>query len=300
MNGDNFKHERNNMLNLNSFLQIKNTRNQTNLPVNNLKLYRNLYNFKGNNLKPLPYDTINFGNTLNTALLQAIDNKEICERLHTNAKKASDDLDKTLKSYIGDLIGTADESKVVFSLDKRIKSTDSIREKATEIFEAEFSKAEPKFFNIKNIDSLKLRLHDIIGERITLQYAEEQKGDIVLDRLIKAVKDKKLKIVSIENYSPKDLPENIEYFSKEKLEELQEAINSTHDKNENPVTIQYKTKKTGYMALHLDVDLSDGYKYPSNLDRYFGEIQIVGKDVAALKEVEDLCYKLKSNKAIKK
>ncbi len=56
--------------------------------------------------------------------------------------------------------------------------------------------------------------------------------------------------------------------------------------------------KSGYLAIHINVDLSN--KILGSVDNnslgYSGEIQIIGKDVAALKTVEDLCYKLKDNK----
>ena len=48
---------------------------------------------------------------------------------------------------------------------------------------------------------------------------------------------------------------------------------------------------TGYMAIHLLTKLPNGFT---------GEIQILGTDIADLKEVEDLCYKVKSGKSIDK
>ena len=52
------------------------------------------------------------------------------------------------------------------------------------------------------------------------------------------------------------------------------------------------------MALHLDVDLSDE-NFATKNDNYKGEIQFVGYDVERLKDVEDLCYKLRHDKALK-
>ena len=90
----------------------------------------------------------------------------------------------------------------------------------------------------------------------------------------------------------------LKYFKEENLKKLQVAANKTKNADMPEVQVINNTKSTGYMALHLDVDLSDpDYKVKNN--GYSGEIQIVGYDIAQLKDIEDFCYKMKSDKDIK-
>ncbi len=280
------------MLTINPYFSFKN---------NTIRNFQrtNLNNSNLNNSKPafLKQDTISFGNTLNRALLNAIDNLEQCRILSQNAQRASGDLGKVLSQYINTQTDK-NLAKVVAQVDQRVKSAESIREKTTEVFENEFDNEEPNFFNIKKYQSIKTRIRDIIGARIILKNAEQFNGDVVLDKIIQAVKEGKLKIIGIENYSPSGLSQDLQYFSSQKLKELETAVNNSKSPNESKIKIDKKNKSTGYMALHLDIDLSDANRYTTSQDNYFGEIQILGKDVLALKEVEDFCYKLKSKKNI--
>ena len=56
--------------------------------------------------------------------------------------------------------------------------------------------------------------------------------------------------------------------------------------------------KSGYTAIHINVDFSDCdfAKRDPRYSGFKGEIQIIGREVEELKEIEDLCYKLKDNK----
>ena len=52
------------------------------------------------------------------------------------------------------------------------------------------------------------------------------------------------------------------------------------------------------MAIHINVNLDNPIfkNYNGVFSGYSGEIQIIGRDVAQLKKVEDLCYKFKDKK----
>ena len=51
----------------------------------------------------------------------------------------------------------------------------------------------------------------------------------------------------------------------------------------------------GYNAIHMTVKFQ-----PNKYGETYAEIQIMGSDIAALKDVEDLTYKIRCNKAIQK
>lgn len=277
--------------NVKTFYNPKNNYNQTQISPQNRSY---------SNLRLLAKDTISFSGEsfkLNRALLEAIDNVEVCKKLHDDAQAASQELDSVLKDYLKDYVSTDEKENIIYKIENRVKSPESIREKAVSAFQAasRTNKLVPN--TLIRSDVMKEYLHDVIGERIIMQNTDKKEGDLIIDGLIRAIDDRKLKIVKIENYCPKDLDKDLEYFSKEKLEQLQEKVKE----NGGHAEMEVNSKSTGYMALHIDVDLSDREKYankPEN-DDYFAEIQIVGKDVAELKEVEDFCYKLKAVKDIK-
>ena len=135
---------------------------------------------------------------------------------------------------------------------------------------------------------------DIVGARIVLADSREKAVDKVIDCFTQAVKDNKLTITCIENYRPEpeldkhDNPiEKYDYASAKALKRLHSACMETYP---NARKID-ESRPSGYMAIHLNVLLPNGFT---------GEIQIMGRDVEDLKNIEDLCYKVKSNKAIAK
>ena len=138
--------------------------------------------------------------------------------------------------------------------------------------------------------------NDIVGARITMKESSPEYTGLVLAALRNAVEDGVLNITSIENNmpDPKKLPpgkelSEYEYATDSQLRKLAKASNAKLIRNKS---------KSGYLAIHINVDLSSpifsGYKGVFN--GYTGEIQIIGTDVERLKEVEDLCYKLKDDK----
>ncbi len=147
-----------------------------------------------------------------------------------------------------------------------------------------------------SINGVKHYANDIIGARITMKESDPKYTGFVLAALKQAVTDGVLKITSIENNlpDPKKLPDgtNISdyaYANDSQLRPLAKAADAELIRNKS---------QSGYMAIHINVDLSNPIFscYNGVFDGYSGEIQIIGSDVEQLKDVEDLCYKLKDDK----
>jgi len=138
--------------------------------------------------------------------------------------------------------------------------------------------------------------NDIIGARIILNDSKAA-AQKVIDALKKAAEDGVLNITSIENYIPdaKKLPEgekisDYEYLPARKIRNAAKAVNADYI---------VQASKSGYIAIHINLDLS-GTRFESQKNErngYQGEIQIIGRNVEELKDVEDLCYKLKDEKS---
>lgn len=151
------------------------------------------------------------------------------------------------------------------------------------------------------IAGIKYYANDIVGSRIILEDSNPRYIELVFEGLQRAVKDGLLKITSIENNIPDEnnLPEgtdisDYQYATDKQLKDFA--------RNTNAELITNVTK-TGYISLHVNVDLSDEiFKscYDGIFNGYTGEIQILGRDVERLKNIEDLCYKLKDNKSVYK
>ena len=153
-----------------------------------------------------------------------------------------------------------------------------------------------KFADPKTVSGAKYYANDVVGARIILQDATKENGDKIISALKKAVEDGVLTITSIQNNVPDKnrIPEgkevsDYEYASQQQLHLLQKASNAQLETIES---------QTGYMAIHINVNLDNPIfkNYNGVFSGYSGEIQIIGRDVAQLKKVEDLCYKFKDKK----
>lgn len=289
------------MLNNISFITFKNKINK-----NNKVQYKNsrpiYFTPKRNNLAPLSQDTISFtGNhgKLNHSLFEAFDNIGACTQVRDDSKPAMTDLKNTLETALNCFIATkSNPYGPIDSIHTRVKTPDSIKEKTIDKLNAAITSAEPWAFNPNSIEDIKNVVGDVIGARIILRKSDAKQTSQIIKVLADLAKQGKLKITKIENFVPKDMQGDLRYFTDSDLNELKNSANANRSKNQSPIEIKNNTKSTGYMALHIDVDLSNpDYKVRNN--GYKGEIQIVGYDVAKLKDVEDFCYKMKSDKDIK-
>ena len=159
----------------------------------------------------------------------------------------------------------------IYRMEFRTKGSVSIREKASQKHLA------TKGGVIEN-------LHDLVGARIILGTSAKGAADKVLDVIAECAKSGKLKIVEIENHIPPET--KYQYVGSAGLKKLAQASTERYS-----VFVPQKVVKnaTGYTAIHMLVEFNDGIT---------GEIQILGKDVALFKELEDIPYKILRGKSV--
>ncbi len=155
------------------------------------------------------------------------------------------------------------------------------------------------YIDTQTIEGIRHYVNDAVGARIVLNDSSKNTVLKVIGALKKASANGDLNITSIENIVPelskKDLA-YYEYTSETPIKSLAERTNS-----------QYKQKKStsGYMAIHINLDLTHdelinakgkNKKERNKFNGFQGEIQIIDANIESLKDIEDLCYKLKDNK----
>ena len=222
----------------------------------------------------------------------------------------------TLNRYLGSLVSVDNRAdRPIYDLGFRIKDRDSIAEKLESIAKKFTPEdAEPGQLVTITKEMAKAEMGDIIGARITMRDGSKEAVKEVLDGLAAAVNDGKLRIKEIENYRPfvTEIPKDIvKRFKKDlgiKLSDKEiQKITTTPEyfsygspvdlanfkgvckKKYREIKAVDKDLPTGYPAIHLAVELPNGYT---------GEIQIIGRDVEALKFLEDFYYKAKCKKKI--
>lgn len=239
------------------------------------------------NLAPLSKDMVCFTGgkkDMNKEDLCKID-KNTARKIEADARQSYLYLGKKLHSIFDDLVrpatGKGSLSNPIESITGRIKDANSIREKAATR-------------NLASEQDIKREITDIVGARIVLADTSREAVDKVIRRLTEAVNNNEIKITEIENYRPEpDIDEegNIiktyDYASAKALKELKMACD---DKSESSIKKVDEDVPSGYMAIHLLVQLPNGFT---------GEIQIIGNEVERLKDVEDMCFKVKNGKHLK-
>ena len=239
-----------------------------------------------NNLAPLPYDTVSFGRTEKNAGNPKFGiTQPEAEKINQEAATSAKYLNLQLTNILGDITvpegEPATKQKPIEAIHYRIKSPDSIREKS----------ATRRWINS---DEVKSNMTDIVGARIILGKTTTDCIDKVLDRITAAERDNKLQIIEIENYRPEpeideegNILHSYDYSSPQALRRLKAEC----DKKGTMISKRDEDVPTGYTAIHLLTKLPNGFT---------GEIQILGKGIGKLKDIEDLCYKVKSSKSIDK
>lgn len=272
------------------------------LKTNKTNLNKSVPNFFVNstNLKPLASDTISFTSrkkqkekpsdklgalpvqsSIRDANDKVMHEKErtitnvLAHRISREASYDTKRLEITLKQSLDSLMPennkSCDREHPIYNLEFRTKGANSIREKATQKYL--FSK-----------EAVINRLGDIIGARIILGDNSKNSADLIVDELIEIVKEGRLKITEVENHTPYD--KKFQYVGQTKLHKLAQASSDRFGIFVNEKSVR---NETGYTAVHLSVVFPDGYR---------GEIQILGRDVAVLKELEDIPYKILQGKSV--
>lgn len=238
------------------------------------------------NLMPLDKDTVSFTGGRDK-LLPKIESKAK-EKLFTfwnpdeakNHKEILDlaqsfvePLDKLtwdLKRSLKNLIATESNPENIIMPNKRgiksrVKKPKSIAEKAN----------SRELFNIEQI----ARMGDVGGARIVLRTANFEDTSKVFDAFKDIVKHG-YKIKEIENYrlNPKD-----SYVSQKTLDKFEKYC----IEHEQYPEVKNKALPNGYTAIHVTIELPDKKQV---------ELQIMGRDIENVKEVEDFFYKYRCNK----
>ena len=294
----------------------------------------NVISFNGANLKPLAHDTVSFtsktkeGNYIDDeALMSAVHNDEICEQLHNDAQEAKqylhDTIEKYFKGYIYDKVTNPDG--LIEPLQSRVKTAGSIKEKVVKkLAKTLLPQKDPNkrlrpyltTFNPFSKEGIKENIRDVAGCRIVVKDAFDSTMDTIVDELCTLIREEEMIIEEIENHVPKEEPQEqssaeengdnkpkqekvVPYFTEAQLRKIRQVINEVRLANNLPtIDIKVAYSDAGYMALHLDVDTTNIGRRKDNRG-FYTELQILGSDVAMLKDIEDLCYKLKDNKSIK-
>ncbi len=240
------------------------------------------------NLKPLTNDTVSFSaktrfiidtadeaqSLAKTKVLRYWDhNAANFEEIIKVAESFEEPLNKfirTLKREMKSLIATdAHPDNPILpgtaGIKGRVKKPRSIAEKAN----------SRKLFTAEEIE----KMGDVGGARIVMRTLSQDDTALIFNALKNMVK-KGVKITEVENYrlNPKD-----SYISQRTLDDFEAYCQKYGQYPE----IKNKPLPNAYTAIHLSVELPDGKVI---------ELQIMGKDMEQVKEVEDFFYKWRCEK----
>lgn len=300
----------------------------------NIYIYDKNISFSGNNLAPLNADTVSFsgrdGVLKNRCQLEHLyevawnngdiaafnelknlsasdeadkkmtsasyslyhDMMPIAKELHNRAKNLENAFNVKMWMFDGLLIGDSKKSPaiqpVIVSKETRIKSPQSIAKKLA----AKVSKTpgyDSSYRPLMDTELAKDEIHDVFGARLVLRTGTEKETNKIINRIIDSYKvgdsyryENGLKIKTIKNYGITDK----KYVTNKKLYELIHAIDLAG--GERP-EVKTEMKNSGYTATHIIFEVGSGID---------GEIQILGRGVLRVKNVEDVCYKGLQGKAL--
>jgi len=241
----------------------------------------NSYVIHPNFVQSLDHDTVSFTASkkepkeVNKNKIKQAESKEIsrglCSNIHNEAKGPAKNLLVLLKRELKNLVASEahPENPILpgaNGIKVRVKSPRSIREKA---------------LSTENHTKERIKkMGDIIGARVVMQRGTQNDFDAVFDVLGDLVKHGKLRVKEVENYR---LTSRDSYVSQKTLDKFEETCTKAGQYPD----IKSKAIPNGYTAIHITVILEDGFE---------GEIQIMGRDIEQVKEIEDFYYKLRCNK----
>ncbi len=219
------------------------------------------------------------------------------EMLHISSKMPPGE---NISYYFNELLIYTSENKIFDFDEKTSKEQKQIFTTVLDELDLHSDEMKNDLLNPTTIDGIKHYANDIVGARIITNDAGPEYTEVIFNALKKAVSDGVLKITSIESTipDPDKLPigksiNDYQYATDEQLNDFAEETGALLLKNKSP---------SGYLSIHINVDLTDPSlaSFGGIFNGYSGEIQILGTDVEHLKDVEDLCYKLKDNKSVVK
>lgn len=241
--------------------------------VNNRKNENQNFNYLSNNinapkLKVLSHDTVSFGSGTKelgqrTKEISYSLGRDIYAELNPMVKQFENQLKVHLKSLIAN---DAHPDNPIASIKGRAKSPLSLIEKGLSR-------------GLTTKDGMK-QMGDAIGFRISLRSSSQKDFDKVLTALGKMVKSGSFEVLEMENYR---LTRNQSYVSSKTLDKFEQICQA---KGQYP-TRTGKAIPNGYTAFHLNLKFQNGQ---------IGELQIMGRDLERVKDLEDFYYKLRCNK----
>ena len=251
----------------------------------------NVFNFKGSSaLAPLAHDCVSFCGTRKKKETEIVEEEDyskaksldssdmsgkityqmgmdINKECQNNLKKLMADLKKGLRNVTeSDTNPDLPVLRGTLGLHGRVKKAESILQKVP----------PRKLSQKKEI----FKMGDVIGVRIVLKSSSQKDFDRVFKELGKMVTSGKLNVLEVENYrmTPKE-----SYVSKKTLDAFELTC---HKANQFPA-ISSKARESGYTAIHMTVDMGDGK---------LAEIQMMGRDMERVKDIEDFFYKKRNSK----
>lgn len=210
--------------------------------------------------------------------------KPFAQWLHSEALRHKDDFDITTSIF--DCLlhegGTKRQGGVLETKRTRIKSVQSITEKLAKRAST-LQEGNEGYPVVMTKAMVKDTVHDTYGVQLILKNGTYSEGNAVINRLIKSLNTGHgPKIKYIKSYGKGD-----SYIDKRKLNELESAVvNAGYE----PPRLLAQEKSSGYTATHIIFEVRNGID---------AEIQILGRGVHRVKEVEDVCYKGLQGKSIK-
>ncbi len=177
--------------------------------------------------------------------------------------------------YGQNIIDNLEAGKPILAITARRKSPESIAEK----------------MNAKGIKSKKAakeRITDFSGIRIILPGKNKNEGNYVLDKLANAIRKGWISISEIEVFHNPELRPvyRYAYANEANLHKVETVARKQGVKDFRLIT---KSTESGYPTIHMLVNL------PGNIK---GELQIISLNVLELKDIEDMCYKVLTNKKL--
>ena len=258
-------------------------------PVLNTKQQENNNYQKRFNLtmaSPLQKDTVSFKGTPKGANRAWDVNYGLAKDLNKALKEEFRKVEKFMNSTFDDLVATEKYPKNPISQIKaRLKSDTSIQEKTGTR-------------QWKNVEEILENMTDLIGAKIVVRDAAKNRVDSVLDRFIPLIKSGKIELLEIENKRPaivKGLSDSeaarYDYAS---LDCLKKMI----DIQEAKWKQIYKGKKRPKVNQNLENDFTNAnysaihflFRLPGKHSATF-ELQLMGDDVNAVKNIDDVVWK---------
>lgn len=212
--------------------------------------------------------------------------KQLSTQIEAIGQKRQAIINRFVDNLFGDLCVTEySPSNIIYKICKRSKSANSIREKCT-------TRAQ-KESGWDSRDGILQKMTDLNGVKLVLRDGSRKGTNIALERILEAVQKKQLIVREIENKRPivsmgkKGFEaEKYDYASVDYMKNFAKKVNVKYNHLEPDYT------KMNYPAIHMLLEIPK--------TNFVFELQIMGKDVALYKDLDDILFKILNNKEVDK